>query len=336
MPTVPGLDISYWQSGIDWPKVRATGQRFVLVKATEGETYTDPTFNEHWTGAKTAGLLRGAYCYFHPNQDAKKQADRFISVVKAMNDNGELPHALDLEVAEGVSKDKIIAKAKIWFDEVEQAFGRKPFIYSGVSFLEANFSELGGGPPAWAKDYPLWLAWYPYQFTPGMNPLMPRGWFKWTFWQYSQEGRINGINVKVDMDLFNGTLDELYKFSGAQISDQTPKSHTVAAGDSFESVANRYGVTVRELVGANPQLLKTGDKLTVPAAVAIPQESGTASGSAAGGGTSSAPKKTYTVKAGDSLTTIAIKFGTTVPAIASANNISDPNKISVGQVLTIP
>jgi len=38
MPTVPDIDVSYWNSGIDWPKVRAMGQRFVIVKATEGET----------------------------------------------------------------------------------------------------------------------------------------------------------------------------------------------------------------------------------------------------------------------------------------------------------
>ena len=92
---------------------------------------------------------------------------------------------------------------------------------------------------------------------------------------------------------------------------KTPQKHTVAAGDTFESVANKYGVTVRELVNANPQLLKTGDSLTVPVAVAIPADSGSSS-------TPSTPvKRTYTVKPGDSLYAIAIKFGTTVAAIAS-------------------
>ena len=336
MPTVPGIDVSYWDSGIDWPKVRATGQRFVIVKATEGENYTDPTFNDHWTGAKAAGLLRGAYCFFHPNMDPKKQAARFISAVKAMNDDGELPHALDLEIAEGASNDKIIANAKIWLDQVEQAFGRKPFIYSAVAFLQTNFSVLGGGPPPWGKDYPLWLAWYPNQYTDGMTPLMPRGWYNWTVWQYGDKGVVNGINAKVDMDVFNGTLDDLYTFSGAQAPVQVPGTHSVSAGDSFESIANQYGVTVRELVSANPQLIKTGDKLTVPIPVAIPQESGTGSGSTGGSASSSTPKRTYTVKAGDTLSAIAIKFTVTVPAIASANNITNPNKITVGQVLTIP
>ena len=37
MATVPGIDVSYWNAGIDWPKVRAAGQRFVFAKASEGD-----------------------------------------------------------------------------------------------------------------------------------------------------------------------------------------------------------------------------------------------------------------------------------------------------------
>lgn len=335
MTTVPGIDVSYWQSGIDWPKVRATGQRFVFVKATEGETYADPTFNDDWSGAKVSGLLRGAYCFFHPKQDPKKQADQFISIVQPQNDPGELPPVIDLEVSDGLTKDKIIPRAKAWLDEVEQAFGRKPMIYGGVSFMETYFSDLGGGPPSWTKDYPFWLGWFPTQYTPGMAPLMPSGWFAWNFWQYNENGNLNGVNTKVNLDLFNGTLEELYAFAGAQAPSQTARTHVVAAGDSFESIANKYGVTVRELVSANPQLLKIGDKLTVPVPVAIPQESGSPSGSGTPGqGTS--PARTYTVKRGDTLSAIAVRFGTTVAALAAANNITNPNMIQVGQVLTIP
>jgi lysozyme len=336
MATVPGLDVSYWQSGIDWPKVRATGQRFAIIKATEGETYADPTFNDDWNGAKLSGLLRGGYCFFHPKQDPKKQADYFISVVKAQNDVGELPAVIDLEVTDGLTRDKIIPRVKAWLDEVEQGLGRKPMIYSGVAFLETNLSDLGGGPPIWAKDYPFWLSWYPMQYVDGMTPLMPRGWFNWIFWQYSENGRLNGINTKVNLDVFNGTLTDLYAFAGAQAPAQAPGTHSVSAGDSFESIANKYGVTVRELVAANPQLLKIDDKLTVPVAVAIPQESGSAPASSGGAGGSVNTPRTYTVNRGDSLSAIAVRFGTTVAALAAANNITNPNAIQIGQVLTIP
>lgn len=337
MATVPGIDVSYWNAGIDWPKVRATGQRFVFAKATEGDFYADPTFPANWSGAKAAGLLRGAYHFFRPNVDGRKQAKKFIDYIKSTKDNGELPPALDLETHDGQTNARIIARAKDWLDEVEAAFGKKPIIYSGQYFLQDHFSEAGGGPPAWAKEYPLWLAQYPNVYMDGQQPYLPRGWFKWTFWQYSEKGRLNGINANVDLNVFNGTLEELYKFAGAQIVTETApqeKTHTVKAGDTFESIAIKYGVTVRELVSANPQLLKSGDTLKVPVAVAIPSESGSGSGSAGGSGASS--PKTHTVKAGDTLYAIAIRYNTTVAAIAALNNISDPNKIKVGQVLQIP
>lgn len=331
MATVPGIDVSYWNAGIDWPKVRAAGQRYVFAKATEGDFYADPTFDDNWRGAKTAGLLRGAYHFFRSNVDAKKQATKFIDYVKSMNDAAELPPVLDLETHDGQSKEKIIARVKTWLDLVEAAFNRKPIIYSGQYFLQDYFSEAGGGPPAWAKEYPLWLAQYPNLYIEGAQPTLPRGWFKWTFWQYSDKGRVNGINAKVDLNVFNGSLEDFYKFAGAEIFTQKPQSpqkHTVAAGDSFESIANKYGVTVRELLAANPQLLKTGEQLTIPVAVAVPAENN--------GGSTSSSRRTYIVKPGDTLTSIAVKHGTTVAAIASLNNITNINNLSIGQLLYIP
>jgi len=337
MATVPGIDVSYWNAGIDWPKVRATGQRFVVSKATEGDAYRDPSLDDNWFGAKSAGLLRGAYHFFRCNVDPKKQADNYINYVRTLKDDGEFPPVLDLETHDNVKKEKIIPAVKTWLDRVESAFGKKPIIYSGFYFLKDYLSEAGGGPPMWAKDYPLWLAQYPSQYVEGSQPSLPKGWFKWTIWQYSEKGRLNGINANVDLDLFNGTLEELYKFTGTKISTElpkTPQKHTVVAGDGFESIANKYGVTLRELIGANPQLLKIGDTLTVPTTLSIPSENTSGSGSTDSGST--AGPKTYTVKPGDSLYAIAVKYGTTVAAIASFNNITDPNNISIGQVLKIP
>jgi LysM repeat protein len=190
--------------------------------------------------------------------------------------------------------------------------------------LQDHFSEAGGGPPTWVKDYPLWIAQYPSHYTPGMSPALPRGWFKWTFWQYSDKGRINGVNDFVDLDLFNGNLEELYEFAGVSSPVERPTSHTVVSGDTFASIASQYGLSVNELVAANLQLLKAGTKLKIPPAPVPPDD---------GGGM---PTRTYTVRSGDTLSSIAVKFGTTVAAIASLNNIENINLIRVGQVLKIP
>lgn len=331
MTTVPGIDVSYWNAGIDWPKVRAAGERFVFVKASEGATYADPTFDDNWRGAKSSGLLRGAYHFFHCNVDPKKQAGKFIDYVKSMNDDGELPPILDLETNDGQTKDKIIPRVKTWLDTVEEAFQKKPMIYSRAIFLQDNLSEMGGGPPVWARDYPLWVAQYPNVYVEGSQPILPRGWFQWTFWQYSQTGRVTGINAKVDLNVFNGSLEDLYRFAGISLDTgqpKTPQKYTVVAGDSFDSVANKYGVTLRELLNANPQLLRIGDQLAIPTPVTTPP--------ANGGGGGAPSQRTYTVKSGDTLYSIAIKLGTTVAAVVAANNIANPNQISVGQVLVIP
>jgi lysozyme len=320
--TVPGIDASYWQSEIEWPSVRASGQRFAFFKATEGLGYTDPTFEDNWHRARDVGLLRGAYCFFHPNQDAKQQAARFINAIRNLNDDGELPCSLDLEVTDAVSKPKILAGVKLWLDDVEQAFGRRPMIYSGVSFLETSLIEASGGPPAWSQDHPLWLGWFPRQYSPGMNPLMPRGWPAWTFWQYSGKGRINGIRANVDLDLFNGTVENLYQFAGLQAPNSNSQSHLVTAADSFQSIADKYDIPLGALMGANPQLLRIGDRLTIPAKIGPPV-------------TPSSPSQTYTVKPGDTLYAVAKMFGTTVSALAQANHIANPNMIQVGQVLVV-
>jgi LysM repeat protein len=165
-----------------------------------------------------------------------------------------------------------------------------------------------------------------------MLPALPKGWFKWTLWQYSDKGVVNGINASVDMNLFNGTLEELYAFAGAQPVEDKPKTHKITTGDTFEKIASKYGVTVRELVMANLQLLKVGETLAVPSPVAIPIESGTNQE----GEKEETPAKTYTIQSGDTLSFIAVKFAVTVAAIASLNNIKNINNIKVGTVLKIP
>jgi lysozyme len=318
METVPGLDVSYWQVAVDWPAVRDAGARFVFIKATEGLGYTDSTFMEKWQGAKDSGLLRGAYHFFHPHQDALQQADRFIRTLRDRDDDGELPCSLDLEVTDGVPNRKIISGVKAWLDEVERRLGRRPMIYSGVSFLESSLSEQGQAP-GWTTDYALWLGWFPRKYVPELKPLMPRGWPKWTFWQYSGEGRVRGIDVHVDLDLFNGTLEELQAFSKSAAPMEVSTSHVVAAGETAASIATRYSISLGELMAANPQILKVGEKLSIPRQAP----------------TSPSTSRTHTVKAGETLFAIARKYNTTIAALAARNKIPNPDLIQVGQVLVL-
>ncbi|AFS69628.1 LysM peptidoglycan-binding domain-containing protein [Exiguobacterium antarcticum] len=113
------------------------------------------------------------------------------------------------------------------------------------------------------------------------------------------------------------TISELLK-----LPPSGSKTYTVKSGDTLYKIANLYNVSVAALAKANNitnyNLINVGQVLVIP-------------------GTTPPPATvTYTVKAGDTLYSIATKYGVTVTALASANKITNVNLISVGQVLVIP
>ena len=55
LATVPGFDISHYQGTVNFAGAYSSGARFVLIKATEGTTYTDPKFSDNYVGATNAG-----------------------------------------------------------------------------------------------------------------------------------------------------------------------------------------------------------------------------------------------------------------------------------------
>ncbi|MBI5666639.1 MAG: LysM peptidoglycan-binding domain-containing protein [Chloroflexi bacterium] len=119
-------------------------------------------------------------------------------------------------------------------------------------------------------------------------------------------------------------------------------TYTVRSGDNLFRIATNNNVSLAELRQANPQL--TGDLLQPGQILQIP-------GCTPGGGspdtavtapdtpaaeTNPGSGTMYTVKPGDTLFTIARQFNTTIAAIVEANNLANPDRLSVGQQLIIP
>lgn len=163
---------------------------FVYAKATEGNDYLDPKFEENWAGLKEAGLVRGAYHFFHPHDDAATQARFFISSVHL--EPGDLPPALDIEVSEGQTPEDIDKDIQIWLEMVSEAYGVQPVIYSGLHFIQDN---LHTG----FSTYPLWLA----DYTETMPPA-PGDWKAWTFWQQTDDEVLEGVAGTVDRSIHHG------------------------------------------------------------------------------------------------------------------------------------
>ncbi|MFI3603711.1 glycoside hydrolase family 19 protein [Vagococcus fluvialis] len=100
-------------------------------------------------------------------------------------------------------------------------------------------------------------------------------------------------------------------------------TYKVKSGDTLTAIAKKFGMTVVQLQSLNG--LKNADQLQIGQVIKV----------SSGGGGTSKPTKNYTIKSGDNLSSIAVKFGMTVAQIQSLNGISNPDKISIGQVIKV-
>lgn len=211
--TTPGIDVSYYQGVIDWARVKAGGTAFAFIRLSDGARFRDPKFASNWDGAKAAGVIRGAYQFFRPNQSVEAQAQLVVSAIGRYQP-GDLPPVLDVEATGGLSASNIAGKIKIWHDLVKAGTGATPIIYTGKYFWR---DEVGGSKAF--SDNVLWIA----QYTPKC-PDLPLPWSRWTFWQNTDKGTVDGIRGKVDLDKFNGTLAQLQSFAQAGETATTPRS----------------------------------------------------------------------------------------------------------------
>jgi lysozyme len=198
--TVAGLDVSHFQNAIDWTRVAASGRVYAFIKASEGAHTPDLLFAQNRAAAQANGLIVGAYHLFHPKVDIDAQVQLFMTQVVALTP-GELPPVLDLEVPNEwitIPMPQRVTLVLRWLTRVEQLLGIRPFIYASTNFIPNTLAS-----PAALAPYRLWLANYT------LIPIVPTPWTDWTFWQFSESGTIDGITTPVDLDLFNGTLDNL-------------------------------------------------------------------------------------------------------------------------------
>ena len=200
--TVKGIDVYHGDNGgsaIDWNKVKAAGISFAFAKATESTNFTDSMFATNWAGMKSAGLVRGAYHFFHADVDPTQQATYFLSTVGTLS-KGDLL-VLDLETTNSQTQATILAHAETFMAAVKSQSGVTPILYTSPAFL-TSFGTLG--------QYPLWVANY------GVScPTVPSAWTSYTFWQSTGSGSLSALSGAVDLDSFNGTTSDLASFAAS-------------------------------------------------------------------------------------------------------------------------
>jgi lysozyme len=193
---IQGIDVSKWQGEIDWQAVAKAGTKFAFIKATEGGDYLDPRFQANWRGAARAGIPRGAYHFMYWCRSAEEQARWFTKNVPA--DPKALPPVLDVEwngnpktCPNKIPPGQARAMMKTMLDAMEAHTGKRPIIYTDITFHE---EVLEGA----FNSYPYWVR------SVAAEPKQRYSNRPWTLWQFTTTGRVPGIKGPVDRNAFAG------------------------------------------------------------------------------------------------------------------------------------
>lgn len=196
-----GVDVSVYQGEIDWPLLVSQDVSFAFIKATEGSSLVDRNFANNWQGAVDAGLPVGAYHFFSYDSPGDTQADLFIQTVPVRE--GTLPPVVDLEFYADKEKnppprEHVAPELDRLLARMEETYGQKPIIYATMKsydlYLRGAYAE-----------YPIWIR------EVVNSPRLSDG-RDWTFWQYSNRGRLDGYSGEepyIDLNVFFGSREDL-------------------------------------------------------------------------------------------------------------------------------
>lgn len=192
-----GIDVSEYQGKISWSYVDTIENQyplhFVFIRATAGNDAVDRRFKRNWEGAKKNKMIRGAYHYYRPNENSLEQAALFIKTVRLQR--GDLPPVLDIEkLPKNQSMTNLKKGLRRWLQAIENHYKVKPIIYTGEKYYDDFLKEE-------FSDYLFWIANYNFYREEIQDD--------WLFWQFTERAAVPGIEGNVDVNIYNGDLQQL-------------------------------------------------------------------------------------------------------------------------------
>jgi GH25 family lysozyme M1 (1,4-beta-N-acetylmuramidase) len=234
----------------NWAKVKKAGKDFAIAKATEGTSYINPCFAQDYTGARSAGLVRGSYHFARPAtpllSSADAQAEDYARELGSVTTTKTLPPVLDFETTGGLSRPQLDTWAQDFMIKLRSLTGRTPMLYTYPAFWSSTMADT----TAFAR-FPLWMASYGVSTAPTAD-----------VWQYTDHASISGIHGGVDESKFVGKLGR----SWSTLSNGTLASPWAAAAPAapvdVHATAGSQSAKVSWLPGDAGSSHITGYKVT--------------------------------------------------------------------------
>ena len=191
-----GIDVSAWQSEIDWQQVKDAGVDYVMIRigwrgSEQGALFEDECFQKHYAGAAAAGLKIGGYFFSQAVsvEEAKNEAEYVLGLLG--DRTLQMPLIFDWEQMQSTDRTaemdaRTLTDCAIAFCEIVKAAGFEPGIYFNLDLAQRlmYLTEL--------TDYRFWLALY----SNTMNYA-----YKIDMWQYTNTGAVPGIEGDVDLNV---------------------------------------------------------------------------------------------------------------------------------------
>lgn len=301
-----GIDVSAYQGDIDWRKVKEAGYQFAILRLGIGDNISsqdDKKLKEYLEGCKNNNIPYGFYLVSYAKRlVGNESVDSEIAHTERLI-QGTKPFGIfyDMEIENTISLGKeTLTNFAITYCNHFKNKGYNVGIYANKNWFTnyLDYAKLKN------NGYKIWLAHYGIE-----KPSL-----ECDIWQYSDKGNVDGISTNTtDLNIMYSDL--ISSNEGQSLSSlksvleiaqeviegkwgngEERKNKLISAGYNYNDVQSK----VNELLDSNTSNV------------------------------------TYTVKSGDTLSAIASKYGTTYQKLAEYNSISNPNIISVGQVIKIP
>ena len=304
-----GIDVSSWQGAIDWKTVK-NNIDFAIIRLGLGddiESQDDECFLNNVKGCVDNNIPFGVYLYsYAKNLAGSESIDSEVRhCLRQLNKISQKPFCVYIDMedksTEYLQKLMLTNYALEFCKQITNA-GYRAGVYANENWFKKylNCSTIA------SYGYSIWCAKY--------SSNKPSITSNYDIWQYSDNGKVDGINGNVDMnELFNNGLFE----KKVSVSNSSLKSTEEIAKEVIEGKWGNGEDRKNRLINGGYNYNEVQAKVN----------------SMLGNNNSNV---TYIVKAGDTLSAIASKYGTSYQKLAEYNNIKNPNIISVGQVIKIP